>query len=761
MKKVFAIIFICLIAVLGFCIFLTTKNKKKISKILRFVLIFALLPTIANFVLMIATTQVESNLAYAIFYGSVNWLLVSMVSYCTYYTGVNIKPKWFPLIFIGLNIFDSASMFLNPIFGHAYHCYAAIGKAGEVLYLTTGYLGFKIHLAYSYFLSILCFGILIYKLCTTAKIYWKKYLVVLGCIGVVLIWDACFATNSDAIDTSVIGYTIGCSLLTYFTLIYKPRPLINSLQKEIVDNSENMILFFDSDGECIFANEKAKDFFNLTTQTINDCKPQLKLYLKNDFFPTGTDFFKKVFSIKVDGENNYIRVEFKNIKRRNKLEGTFYSIENCTEEFRQKEIEQYKATHNELTGLFNKAATIENTEKLLTENPDQQYYVVATDIKNFKMINSLFGRDMGDKILLFAKEIFTDEKVPNELLGHLGADRFIQIVKAEDLETNLNLFTQTVNQTSDLLKQKNYSIIVHAGVYKIAKDDFSAAAIFDRAYMALSSIKNKHENCYAFYDDNMLKTLVWEQQVTTELDKALEERQFEVYLQPQTDRDCNIIGAEALVRWNHPGKGLLPPNQFISIFEKNGIISKLDYYMWDKACQLLAKWKRLGKKDFYISVNLSPLDFYYMDVYESFMELVSKYGISPKNLHLEVTEITMMSDAELKMATIERLNLAGFVLSLDDFGDGYSSLNILKDLPISILKLDMEFFYHAKNESKSKIIITQTIELAKKLGISVLAESVESQPQLDFLKITNCDAFQGYYFTIPIPVQDFEEKYFK
>ena len=179
-----------------------------------------------------------------------------------------------------------------------------------------------------------------------------------------------------------------------------------------------------------------------------------------------------------------------------------------------------------------------------------------------------------------------------------------------------------------------------------------------------------------------------------------------------------------------------------------------------KACILLSRWKRLGRDDIYVSVNLSPLDFYHLDVYDVFSGLVKKYDVSPKNLQIEITETAMMSDLEIKLPIIERLRLAGFKLAMDDFGSGYSSLNMLKDLPVDILKIDMAFLYRSKDAAKSKIIIQQVIELAKKLGMSTITEGVENETQMDFLKSIGCDMFQGYYFTKPLPVHDFEEKYF-
>ncbi len=760
MKKIYAAIFICMALILGICLILSFVDKKKIARYLRYPLAFALLPTIANIILMICRTQVESNLAYSIFYGSINWLLVSLLQFCIIYTGTSKAPKFLRWIFIVITAADSLSMFLNPVFGHAFLCNKIIGEDGNFYFIATGLLWFNIHLAWSYIVSLLCFVVLIIKLRNTAIVYWEKYIVVLCSLAAVIIWDAFFVANTDKIDRSIIGYAIGFSLLTYFTLIYKVKPLITRLLQETASSSPDMFLFFDADKQCVYANNSAETFFNLKKTSLDDSKKSLQSILRTELFPLASSGYKKTVSVNWDGQKKHFLVDFQKIQKRNRLEGYFYHLQDITAEVNQKEETQYRATHTPLTGLYNKQFLIEKTGQLLSENPDEQYYVVATDIKNFKLLNDLFGQETGDKVIIHIANTLNDHSLPNTLVGHLGADKFIQIVREADIEENISQFQKIFDPTSGLLKEHHYSIIVHAGIYKISKNDFSIINMFDRAFIALSSVKNNYENRVAYYDENMRKAMVWEQQIISELEEALNLGQFEVYLQPQTDKDCNIKGAEALVRWNHPEKGLLPPNQFIKTFEKNGLISKLDLYMWDKAFQLLSKWKRIGKDDFYISVNLSPLDFYYLNVYDSFMELVKKYDVSPKNIHIEITETIMLSDLHLKLPIIERLHLAGFVFVMDDFGSGYSSLNILKDLPVDILKIDMGFLYHAKDVSKSKIIIRQLSDLAKKLGLSVATEGLETKNQLDFLIEAGCDSYQGYYFTIPIPVKDFEEKYF-
>ena len=230
-----------------------------------------------------------------------------------------------------------------------------------------------------------------------------------------------------------------------------------------------------------------------------------------------------------------------------------------------------------------------------------------------------------------------------------------------------------------------------------------------------------------------------------------------VYLQAQCDSEGIVIGAEALVRWIHPSEGVMPPYRFIPLFEKNGLISKVDLFVWEEAAKLLRKWREEGKGEYYISVNISPADFYFLDIYKELVRIVEKYVIDPKRLKLEITETVIMKDVESRLMIVEKLRDYGFTVEMDDFGSGYSSLNMLKDISVDVLKLDMGFLYKTKDEEKSRKIIGMIVQLSKALEMPVICEGVETQSQFEFLRNIKCDYFQGYLFAKPVSVKEFEE----
>ncbi|MFQ9934141.1 MAG: EAL domain-containing protein, partial [Lachnospiraceae bacterium] len=250
-----------------------------------------------------------------------------------------------------------------------------------------------------------------------------------------------------------------------------------------------------------------------------------------------------------------------------------------------------------------------------------------------------------------------------------------------------------------------------------------------------------------------------EQELAGEIENARDTGQFTIYLQPQMNKDGEVLGAEALVRWLHPTKGLIMPGGFIGILEKSGMIARLDKYVWELACIKLREWKNQGITNMYISVNISPRDFYFLDIYKIFTELIDKYGIQPKNLKLEITETAIMMNLEKQLELIERLRNQGFIIEMDDFGSGYSSLNMLKDIKVDVIKIDMAFLGKTNDEMRAKKILKVMVELSKQLDMPAVVEGVETVEQVEFLKTIGCDIFQGYYFAKPMEVEAFEKRY--
>ena len=419
---------------------------------------------------------------------------------------------------------------------------------------------------------------------------------------------------------------------------------------------------------------------------------------------------------------------------------------------RQQEI--YNATHDNLTGLYTKEALFEKIRETLTEKPDKQYWLAYFDIKDFKIVNDIFGSDMGDSVLLKVASWLRENSTKEWLFGRLGGDDFGIFLPAGDanLEQLERRFTRYVISNGSI----EHRILMHMGVYKINTPSIDVSIMFDRAQLALTSVKNEYNKHIAFYDNKMRDQVMWDQKISAQIEKAIEEKQVRPYLQPIVDNNGKIIGAEALIRWDHPKEGFLHPETFIPTFEKNGMIADLDKYIWRSACEILSTWTG-EKAKLFISINISPKDFLFMDVFAEINALIHEFKIEPSRLRIEITETVMMTEAENRMAILNRFRESGFIVEMDDFGSGYSSLNQLKDMPLDVLKIDMKFLSSSKNSQKAEIILRNVLKLSGDLGLFSLTEGVETEDQYNMLSQMGCNLFQGYFFAKPMTVDEFEK----
>ena len=420
-------------------------------------------------------------------------------------------------------------------------------------------------------------------------------------------------------------------------------------------------------------------------------------------------------------------------------------------------VYQHKLTHDSLTGLYQRKYFFEKVHDKLLENPDKKYSFFISNISEFRIYNELFGIEKGNEVLLEQANILKTNADSSLVYGRLSGDEFGVLV-ADEL-----CGPEKLQKNIDYLQRKfsneHYRMIIHVGGYSIQNHDELVDSMCEKARIAMETLKGQYEKTFAFYDDNMFADISKERKLIGEFSSAMQTNQFCVFLQPQTQYDGKVIGAEALVRWKHPEKGLVPPNDFVPVFERVGLICELDMFVWQEVVKRLKSWKERGREDLYISVNISVKDFQHMDLYKVFTGLVEQYGINPHNLKLEITETAMMEDVSSKIDLFVQLQKYGFEIEIDDFGSGYSSLNMLKEVSANVLKLDMGFLGKTDYVTRSKTIIQSVIELSSQLGMNVVAEGVEELEQVDSLRAMGCDCFQGYYFSQPLEMADFEKLY--
>ena len=435
-------------------------------------------------------------------------------------------------------------------------------------------------------------------------------------------------------------------------------------------------------------------------------------------------------------------------------------IGNKTRTLRKQNLElDRKANFDSLTNLYNRQYFYERAQNVIKSNPRRQYVIVCTDIWNFKLLNDLFGEDTGDKVLEMQSEVLRELLGRDCVYGRIGGDTFAICMPKDNYSEEK--FITVIDTLRERFNKKNYHFHMYIGVCDVRNREESINVMCDRAIFAIDNIKGDYQKIFTYYDADVISEELRRQRTMTEFAAALEEEQFQMYLQPQIDKDNVVYGAEALVRWIHPKRGLVMPGEFVEFFEEVGLIHKLDEYIWNQAAKQLAIWKQIGYEDWYISVNISVKDFYYLDIYNVLVGIVQKYDIEPKNLRLEITETALVVDSETSVETVKKLRKAGFILEIDDFGSGYSSLNMLKDFDVDVIKIDRQFLAETENEGRSKDILATIIELANRVNMEVITEGVETRQQIQMLSDMGCNLFQGYYFSKPISVDDYERKYMK
>ena len=393
---------------------------------------------------------------------------------------------------------------------------------------------------------------------------------------------------------------------------------------------------------------------------------------------------------------------------------------------------------------------------LIDAHPDEAYVLVYGDIDRFKAYNDLFGTSAGDSLLADIGEMIRRNLPSNAAAARLRADHFIGCFPRSlfDADRMLAVFNDWF-----AAYRQDFTFFVRIGVYSIDDPELDVNLMCDRALLALRAAKSGSAGSrYVLYDETLRASLLKEQQMAGEMTTALDQGQFVPFFQPQycyaTGR---MIGAEVLARWKHPKRGLLGPAEFIPVFERNGLISRFDYYMWDQACRCLRAWIDAHGRDAvpHLSVNLSRADIYRSDLCSYLKGLVECYDVPPSLLNLEITESAYMESPDQLVGAVMELRRAGFTVEMDDFGSGYSSLNTLKDVPVDVLKLDMGFL-DARESSRGGLILASIVRMARWLNLPVIAEGVETQKQAAYLASIGCEYMQGYLFSRPVDRETFE-----
>lgn len=524
----------------------------------------------------------------------------------------------------------------------------------------------------------------------------------------------------------------------------------------VVDPIECRILEFDEDGT-VKANKKCYGIWNSGQRCINcssamACKTghaQQKderlddsvYHIESDpvtlRLPDGAAYEAVVELVKVDA-----------------LDNAAYANDRASENVGTRAA-HYHAYHDELTAALTASAFHELTREHVEKKATVAWTMVTSNIMNFRLVNTLFGVQRGNEILVHTAGLL--QRLAEEadgLCGRLGADQFALLLPTAHYEE------KALDHIADTLAREfsegAYTLCIHFGVYRVEDAGMPSSVMCGRANSALRSIRESLTKTVAYFDDTMRKRLLFEHAVVGGFDEALSGGQIRMYLQPLVCSDGTVVGAEALARWHKPDGTTIMPGDFIEVLERASLIQRLDAHIWELAVRQLSAWSGTALNELTISVNMSAKDFYSIDVYDELTRLVDSYGVDPSKLRLEITESALLVEPDQADPIVSKLRKRGFVVEIDDFGKGYSSLSLLKSVRADVLKIDMDFLHEIETQHRSRVILQSVVDMAQSLGMDIISEGVETTQQLDILVSMGCRHFQGYLFSRPVPVDEFE-----
>ncbi len=430
-------------------------------------------------------------------------------------------------------------------------------------------------------------------------------------------------------------------------------------------------------------------------------------------------------------------------------------IQDVNTEMEIKQELEFRADYDSLTGLFNSESFYRGVEERLLMRPESKFAIISVDIDRFRIINDRFGVEAGNTCLRELGRIIHSSLPWDGLAARYQADMFSILYEYKE-EHELLDYIEKLTISFHVDEATRCGSTLSYGIYKVDERNITVRLMCDRARLAKRNIKGNTLTNFNVYDDNIRLKDNQIADLESEMEIALQRHEFVMFLQPKVSLATNkICGAESLVRWMHPLKGIRMPGDFLPLFESNGFIKRIDEFMWNETAKYLSRLKGMNV-DIPISVNVSRLHIGNTDLVSELSRLVKQYDIDPAKLELEITETLFTEDTGALYDIMQDLKDIGFTIEMDDFGSGYSSLNMLKDAPVDVIKIDRFFLDEVIDTKRGKIIVANSIKMSKELGMRTIAEGVETKEQADFLRDAGCDIAQGYFYSKPIPTDEFE-----
>ena len=590
MKYMYGIMVIAETFFILLCAIKSTRKKEKLGRsvcIYEWVaLMCAVVFVLYNYIPVVWAATLFKGLILAMF----DWLLIFLLFYTQYYTNVYGGIKTVKIAMCVFAVCDTVAFIANT-WNHKIFSVEFIKENVIHIEFVKNSFWYQAHFLFSYATITLLIFIYFYMIVTSARLYKLRYTVIAFTLLTGFLCDIATIRLDCMYDVPMLIYGIMSVMIYYLTFIYVPNELIENMLSVIVKDMYNGIICYDNKGRCVYFNELISDIYG-DNYGYEDFE---KIYAQwiNDTSRKRSDYMKFDSKFEIDGKTRYFDISYKRIydEKHRPLCDYFIYIDK-TDMLQSLEREKYKATHDGLTGLLTREQFFIDTHELINKYAGMKFCIIYSNIKDFKFVNELFGIEKGDCVLKRQAQIIKEWKSDKMLSARIQNDRFAMCIPKDDLcEDDL---IEAVKMMQEEFANTSFHLHLFIGIYEISDRNESVSIMCDKANIAGDTIKDNYESCIAYYDEHLLEISIEERRIIGEFDMALERKEFVMFLQPQVDCDGNAYGAEALVRWQHPDRGLLTPQKFIEVLEKAGLIYKLDRYMWERAAEKLSEWKKAG-----------------------------------------------------------------------------------------------------------------------------------------------------------------------
>ena len=626
-----------------------------------------------------------------------------------------LKELYFILCFI-----DSVLLLANARVQIIFDLIPARTKAGFFYWGIEFTSKFGFHKLLCAILSFSSVALLISSIVKAPSYNKVKYIAILTSESLVLIANYIFNSLNLPLNFSLLMLVASSIFIASYVNKDFSSPVLIGPLSAITESIKDIIFCYDSSENLIYANSAAKNVLKKSNDNLENFAKEFR----QNFLKTRPS----ELSLKLDnGEERYYVTEYKDFFISNSNIGSYLRLQDKTKETLESRRKNYIANHDLLTGLLNRSGFFKKMQEALNQNTYKNPILICTNIKDFKLINTIYSEKVGDSVLQNQTEVIKRLCYKKSIIGRIADDKFAIFMEKQNFDKDI--FEEAFNEVSCIIEKTLYNIQIVAGIYEIYDKKETVQSIYDKAKISVDTIKDSDNQIFSFYNSSMMEKMLMEKDIVNDFEKSLNEKQFSIQLQPIMDKDGNVLGAESVVRWNHPKYENLTPSSFLDVLERTSLIYKLDVYVWELAAKKLHEWKKRGFSDLFISVNASSKDKFFIDITKTFSGLIKKYDISPQNFKAEIKET------------------------------GFSSLNVLKDFIADGIKMDTSFLTESKVSGKNKIILQTMISMSNTLGMEFIAKGVESENQMLALSNMDCKLFQGFYFSTPLPVKTYEAKY--